>query len=54
MSVGRRKHTKTNVDLCNDLREFISETGLPDGHVPSLKELSQHGSASICETVCGS
>ncbi|KAI7742730.1 hypothetical protein M8C21_020305, partial [Ambrosia artemisiifolia] len=41
--VARRRQTKTNADLCNELREFVSEIGLPDGHVPSLKELSQHG-----------
>ncbi|MFS8005130.1 putative AMP-activated kinase, glycogen-binding protein [Helianthus anomalus] len=50
-SVGRRKQTKTNADLCNDLREFISEIGLPDGHVPSLKELSQHGRQDLANIV---
>ncbi|KAJ0663558.1 putative immunoglobulin-like protein [Helianthus annuus] len=50
-SVGRRRQTKTNADLCNDLREFISEIGLPDGHVPSLKELSQHGRQDLANIV---
>ncbi|XP_076915855.1 protein PTST homolog 3, chloroplastic [Bidens hawaiensis] len=50
-SVAARKQTKTNADLCNDLREFVSEVGLPDGHVPSLKELSQHGRQDLANIV---
>ncbi|KAK1429475.1 hypothetical protein QVD17_11684 [Tagetes erecta] len=50
-SVATRKPTKTNADLCNDLRDFISEIGLPDGHVPSLKELSQHGRQDLANIV---
>ncbi|KAI3687827.1 hypothetical protein L1987_81530 [Smallanthus sonchifolius] len=50
-SVASRKQTKTNADLCNDLREFISEIGLPDGHIPSLKELSQHGRQDLANIV---
>ncbi|XP_043707738.1 protein PTST homolog 3, chloroplastic isoform X2 [Telopea speciosissima] len=38
-----RKKVKSNAELCNDIREFISMVGLPQGHVPSFKELSQHG-----------
>lgn len=34
---------KSNADLCRDIREFVSAAGLPEDHVPSLKELSQHG-----------
>ena len=30
-------------ELCNDIREFVAAVGLPEGHVPSIKELSQHG-----------
>lgn len=40
---GSSRKVRSNADLCNDLREFISAVGLPQGHVPSLKELSQHG-----------
>ncbi|KAK9079379.1 hypothetical protein SSX86_001050 [Deinandra increscens subsp. villosa] len=50
-SVARRKPVKTNADLCSDLRQFISEIGLPDGHVPSLKELSQHGRQDLANVV---
>ncbi|XP_056172412.1 protein PTST homolog 3, chloroplastic isoform X10 [Syzygium oleosum] len=38
---GRK--TKSNVELCNDVKEFLASAGLPDGHVPSIKELLQHG-----------
>ncbi|KAL4566994.1 hypothetical protein LXL04_022564 [Taraxacum kok-saghyz] len=49
--VAGRKPTRTNADLCNDLREFISDAGLPDGHVPSLKELSQHRRQDVANLV---
>ncbi|KAG8376606.1 hypothetical protein BUALT_Bualt09G0081000 [Buddleja alternifolia] len=39
---GSRK-VKSNADLCNDIREFLSSVGLPQNHVPSTKELSHHG-----------
>ncbi|XP_048127531.1 protein PTST homolog 3, chloroplastic [Rhodamnia argentea] len=38
---GRK--TKSNVELCNDIKEFLASAGLPEGHVPSIKELLQHG-----------
>lgn len=34
---------KSDQELCNDIREFVSAVGLPEGHLPSMKELSQHG-----------
>lgn len=34
---------KSNAELCNELREFNSMAGLPENHVPSMKELCQHG-----------
>ncbi|KAI3706724.1 hypothetical protein L6452_24652 [Arctium lappa] len=49
--VASRKPARTNADLCNDLREFMSEVGLPDGHVPSLKELLQHGRQDLANIV---
>ncbi|XP_023745910.1 protein PTST homolog 3, chloroplastic [Lactuca sativa] len=49
--VAGRKPARTNADLCNDLREFMSEAGLPDGHVPSLKELSHHGRQDLANLV---
>ncbi|KAI3791900.1 hypothetical protein L2E82_05766 [Cichorium intybus] len=51
VSVTSRKPARTNADLCNDLRKFMSEIGLPDGHVPSLKELSQHGRQDLANLV---
>ncbi|OVA06955.1 hypothetical protein BVC80_1731g31 [Macleaya cordata] len=42
---------KSNSELCNDLREFISMVGLPEGHVPSLKELTQHGRKDLANIV---
>ncbi|XP_050381662.1 protein PTST homolog 3, chloroplastic isoform X2 [Argentina anserina] len=41
-SKSRRK-AKRNEDLCSELLEFVAAVGLPQGHVPSMKELSQHG-----------
>lgn len=34
---------RSNEDICNDIREFVSEFQFPEGHLPSFKELSQHG-----------
>lgn len=34
---------KSNAELCHDIREFVTSVGLPEDHVPSLKELTQHG-----------
>nr|DAD48838.1 TPA_asm: hypothetical protein HUJ06_018775 [Nelumbo nucifera] len=45
------KKVKSNVDLCNELREFVSAAGLPEGHVPSLKELSHHGREDLAKIV---
>lgn len=37
------RKVKSNDDLCNDIREFLSSVGLPEDHVPTMKELSQNG-----------
>ncbi|KAK9289408.1 hypothetical protein L1049_007563 [Liquidambar formosana] len=42
---------RSDADLCNDLREFVSAVGLPEGHVPSTKELSQHGRKDLANIV---
>ncbi|CAK7343184.1 unnamed protein product [Dovyalis caffra] len=47
---GSRK-VKNNVELCNDLREFVSTVGLPEGHVPSFKELQDHGRNDLANIV---
>ncbi|CAH1450755.1 unnamed protein product [Lactuca virosa] len=49
--VASRKPARTNADLCNDLREFMSDVGFHDGHVPSLKELSHHGRQDLANLV---
>ncbi|KAM7468212.1 hypothetical protein LguiB_015774 [Lonicera macranthoides] len=49
--LGSSRKVRSNADLCNDLREFISAVGLPQGHVPSLKELSQHGRQDLANLV---
>ncbi|KAF7144722.1 hypothetical protein RHSIM_Rhsim04G0144100 [Rhododendron simsii] len=42
---------KSNADLCRDIREFVSAARLPEDHVPSLKELSQHGRQDLANIV---
>ncbi|KAJ8648166.1 hypothetical protein MRB53_001189 [Persea americana] len=42
---------KSNAELCNELREFNSMAGLPENHVPSMKELCQHGRKDLANIV---
>ncbi|KAE8731063.1 5'-AMP-activated protein kinase-related, putative isoform 2 [Hibiscus syriacus] len=42
---GRK--VKSNEELCTDIREFVAAVGLPEGHVPSLKQLSQYGRSDL-------
>ncbi|KAL5717007.1 hypothetical protein ACHQM5_010098 [Ranunculus cassubicifolius] len=42
---------KTNDQLYKELREFISMAGLPEGHVPSFKDLSHHGRKDLAYIV---
>ncbi|KAF8042680.1 hypothetical protein BT93_A1114 [Corymbia citriodora subsp. variegata] len=42
-SARKSRKTKSSVELCNDVKEFLASAGLPEGHVPSIKELLQHG-----------
>lgn len=37
-----RKRVKSNEELRNEILEFVASAGLPQGHVPSMKELSAH------------
>ncbi|XP_022767284.1 uncharacterized protein LOC111311816 isoform X2 [Durio zibethinus] len=46
---GRK--VKSNEELCKDIREFVAAVGLPEGHVPSMKELSQHGRNDLANIV---
>ncbi|KAK9755578.1 hypothetical protein RND81_01G035800 [Saponaria officinalis] len=38
-------------ELCNGLKEFIASFGLPEGHVPSTKELTKHGRIDLANIV---
>ncbi|XP_021847218.1 protein PTST homolog 3, chloroplastic isoform X2 [Spinacia oleracea] len=38
-------------ELRNVLREFVASVGLPEGHVPSIKELSHHGRKELANIV---
>lgn len=46
------RKVKSNDDLCNDIREFLSSVGLPEDHVPTMKELSQHGRCEFERHLC--
>ncbi|XVE96603.1 hypothetical protein REPUB_Repub02eG0237200 [Reevesia pubescens] len=45
------RKVKSNEELCNDIKEFLAAVGLPEGHVPSMKELSQHGRNDLANIV---
>ncbi|CAK9176098.1 unnamed protein product, partial [Ilex paraguariensis] len=46
---GRK--VKSNADLCKDIREFLSAVGLPEDHVPSMKDFSQYGRQDLANIV---
>ncbi|XP_039142672.1 protein PTST homolog 3, chloroplastic isoform X1 [Dioscorea cayenensis subsp. rotundata] len=53
-SSGRGKESravKSNEELRSELREFISALGFPDDHVPSTKELTDHGRKDLANIV---
>lgn len=37
------KKSKSDEDLRNDIKDFLSRVGLPENHLPTMKELSFHG-----------
>jgi len=39
----RSRRLKTDDEIRSDIRQFLVEVGLPHGHIPSTKELLQHG-----------
>lgn len=45
------RKVKSNEELCNELREFLTAVGLPKDHVPSLKDFSQHGRNDLANIV---
>lgn len=42
---------RSNEDLCNDIREFMLEFRFPEDHLPSFKELSDHGRTDLAYIV---
>lgn len=46
-----RKKVTSNEDLCNDIREFLLEFRFPKDHLPSFKELSDHGRQDLAYIV---
>ncbi|KAM0990941.1 hypothetical protein ACFX2C_009395 [Malus domestica] len=47
----KTRKVKSNAELCNDIRQFLTAVGLSECHVPSLKELSQHGRNDLANIV---
>ncbi|KAK1562291.1 hypothetical protein Q3G72_009525 [Acer saccharum] len=50
-SSGSRKVKKSNEELRDEIREFLCSVGLPECHVPSMKELSEHGRSDLANIV---
>ncbi|GAB4856637.1 hypothetical protein Ancab_014548 [Ancistrocladus abbreviatus] len=53
-SIQRIRATRkllSDTELCDKLRQFAASIGLPDGHVPSMKELKQHGRKDLANIV---
>ncbi|XP_028775225.1 protein PTST homolog 3, chloroplastic [Neltuma alba] len=47
----RSRKLKSDAELCNEIREFVAAVGLPEDHVPSTKELLQHGRNDLANIV---
>ncbi|KAK4800870.1 hypothetical protein SAY86_021357 [Trapa natans] len=45
------KKVLTDVELCDEIKEFLSAVGLPEHHMPSIKELSLHGRNDLANIV---
>ncbi|XP_057984233.1 protein PTST homolog 3, chloroplastic isoform X2 [Malania oleifera] len=50
-SAKKPRKARSNADLCNNLRDFVSSVGFPEGHVPTMKELLQHGRKDLANIV---
>ncbi|XP_010452223.1 PREDICTED: uncharacterized protein LOC104734364 isoform X2 [Camelina sativa] len=46
-----RKRVKSNEELRSEIMEFVALAGIPEGHVPSMKELSAHGRVDLANIV---
>jgi hypothetical protein len=42
---------KSNEELRSEIMQFVALAGLPEGHVPSMKELSAHGRVDLANIV---
>ncbi|XP_051125660.1 protein PTST homolog 3, chloroplastic isoform X2 [Andrographis paniculata] len=51
VSSKKPRNAKKNGDLFNEIRRFLSSVGLPENHVPSMKELSEHGRQDLANRV---
>uniref|UniRef100_A0A1D1Z445 Sucrose nonfermenting 4-like protein n=1 Tax=Anthurium amnicola TaxID=1678845 RepID=A0A1D1Z445_9ARAE len=47
----KSRAVKTNAEICCELREFVLAVGLPEHHVPSTKELLEHGRKDLAYIV---
>ncbi|XP_024634044.1 protein PTST homolog 3, chloroplastic isoform X2 [Medicago truncatula] len=47
----RSRRLKTDDEIRSDIRQFLDEVGLPDGHIPSTKELLSHGRNDLANIV---
>ncbi|KAL1549399.1 protein PTST 3, chloroplastic isoform X4 [Salvia divinorum] len=45
------RKTKSDEELCNDIKYFLSSVGLPQNHVPTMKELSLYGRQDLANIV---
>ncbi|XP_020260916.1 protein PTST, chloroplastic-like isoform X3 [Asparagus officinalis] len=45
------KPSKSNEDLCTELREFMSVAGFPENRLPTMKELSECGRKDLANSV---
>ncbi|PON49052.1 AMP-activated protein kinase, glycogen-binding domain containing protein [Parasponia andersonii] len=50
-STKKSRKVKDNAELCNEIREFMATVGLPESHVPTMKDFSQHGRSDLAYIV---
>ncbi|GFP99282.1 hypothetical protein PHJA_002072300 [Phtheirospermum japonicum] len=50
-STRTSRKVRSDADLYNDIRDFLSTAGLPENHVPTMKELSQCGRQDLANVV---
>ncbi|XP_045829376.1 protein PTST homolog 3, chloroplastic isoform X2 [Trifolium pratense] len=47
----RSRRLKTDDEICSDIRQFLADAGLPSDHIPSTKDLLQHGRNDLANIV---